>query len=78
MPLSDHYEAVIDQDALFRSLRSISEAVTPCKAPNSDAAGVHVGSLTEAVMGVTAGLCQIADALNNVAEAIREHGGAYE
>lgn len=40
--------------------------------PGRDAAGVGVGSLTEAVMGVTAGLVQIAEAINNLAAAVRD------
>jgi len=37
-----------------------------------DAAGGHVTCLTSSIMGVTAGLVQIADAINNLAEAVRE------
>jgi hypothetical protein len=37
-----------------------------------DAAGVHVESVAEAVMGVTAGLMAIASAIERVAEAIAE------
>jgi tetrahydromethanopterin S-methyltransferase subunit B len=40
--------------------------------PGTDETGGSVHSLTEAVMGVTAGLCRIADALESVATAIRE------
>lgn len=36
-----------------------------------DATGGSVASLTEAVMGITAGLVQIADAINNLADATR-------
>lgn len=38
----------------------------------TDAAGGHVTSLTEAVMGLTAGLVKIAEAISDVAEAVRE------
>jgi hypothetical protein len=41
--------------------------------PMKDDSGGLVGSLTEAVMGVTGGLVKIADAINNLAEAVREH-----
>lgn len=37
-----------------------------------DAVGGVVASLTEAVMGVTAGLVQIADAISDLADAVRE------
>ena len=51
----------------------IADAICyPAAAPGKDAAGGAVLSLTEAVMGVTAGLCRIADAVNNLAEAVRE------
>jgi hypothetical protein len=39
----------------------------------TDATGGNVRSLSEAVMGVTAGLVRIADSVNNLAEAVREH-----
>ncbi len=50
-----------------RSLRSVSQAITAAVEPANDAAGGRVGSLTEAVMGVTAGLCKIADAIESLA-----------
>lgn len=60
---------------LARAVRASASAISPADAaPGHDAAGGTVGSLTEAVMGVTAGLCRIADALGDVAEAIRERG----
>lgn len=55
------------------SLKSIARAILPDAAGGSDASGSHVDSLTEAVMGVTAGLVSIAEALNNVADALRSH-----
>lgn len=60
-------------DAIHDGLKRVADAITPCAAGGTDAIGGHVGSLTEAVMGTTAALCRIADAMNNVAEAIREH-----
>lgn len=48
---------------LSESIRSIGRAVTPCAVAGTDETGSHVESLTEAVMGVTAGLCRIADAV---------------
>lgn len=60
-------------EAVQQAGQRIAGAILPPGiAGGNDAAGGRVESLTEAVMGVTAGLVQIADALNNVAEAIRE------
>lgn len=51
----------------------IADAITPRDAAGRrDDSGTHVGSLTEAVMGLTSGLCSIAAAINNLAEAVRE------
>lgn len=51
----------------------LAQAITPLSAlTGTDATGGTVGSLTEAVMGVTAGLVQIADAISDLAEAVRE------
>lgn len=63
-----------DIEALADAIRRAGYAVTAPAAPGRDATGGTVGSLTEAVMGVTAGLCRIADAVNELAEAIREKG----
>lgn len=64
---------------------SIASAITANAAASHDAAGGTVSSLTEAIMGVTAGLVQVAEtldhlesvacALNNIARAIREMKG---
>ena len=54
----------------------IASAITYQRAiGGTDAAGVHVRSLTEAVMGVTSGLIAIARALDAIGEAIRETKG---
>lgn len=50
----------------------IGLAITASASPGEDATGGHVGSLTEAVMGTTAGLVRIADAISDLAGAIRE------
>lgn len=51
--------------------RMIAHSITPRDAsPGKDAAGGDVSSLTESVMGVTAGLCKIADAIERLAEAV--------
>lgn len=57
-----------------QALESIAETIYPSCAGANDASGGHVRSLTEAVMGITAGLCNIADAINNLADAVRETG----
>lgn len=49
--------------ALKAALTPLTEAIGGRGAPGHDAAGGTVDSLTEAVMGVTAGLCRIADAI---------------
>ena len=54
-------------------LNRIARAIYPTAAIGcSDAAGVHVESLTEAIGGVTAGLMAIADAINELAVAVSE------
>ena len=50
----------------------LASAITPAGAPGTDATGVSVGSLTEAVMGITAGLVRIAEAIDGLSEAVRE------
>ena len=60
-------------DGLSRTMNGIRKAITPASAlAGEDAAGGHIESLTEAVMGVTAGLCRIAEAITELAEAVRE------
>jgi hypothetical protein len=66
-------ENKLDPQKIIGALEWIGNSITPeSVSPSDDATGVHVTSLTEGVMGVTAALVQIAEALNNVAEAIRE------
>lgn len=60
-----------DIEVLARAIRAVGDAITPPAAPGHDAAGGTVASLTEAVMGVTAGLVQVAEALDGIADAIR-------
>lgn len=62
-------EALAD---LAHAGKCIANSIAPVAAPGTDATGGSVSCLTEAVMGVTAGLIAIAEAMNNVAEAIRE------
>ena len=51
--------------------KQIGYAISANASPGEDATGGTVASLSESVMGVTAGLVQIADAINNLAEAVR-------
>jgi hypothetical protein len=63
-------------DGLFaaaRSARAVALAITPAAAPGHDESGGTVISLTEAVMGITAGLHRIAEAVGDLADAVREH-----
>jgi hypothetical protein len=62
--------------SLSYSTKRIANAITPGHAAGStDASGGHVESLTEAVMGMTAGLGHIAEAIESLADAVRNHGG---
>lgn len=67
----DTYET----NEVAQAIKSLKEAITPTAVGGKDATGGHVESLTEAVMGITAGLCRVADAINNLADAVREKGG---
>lgn len=65
-----------ETEVLYQGLKSIANAITPFDASgNRDAAGGYVTSLTEAVMGNTKAMVRVAEALENIAEAIREGGG---
>ena len=60
-------------NAVANGFTKLARAITPLSAmAGTDAAGGRVESLTEAVMGVTAGLVQIAEAISDLAEAVRE------
>ncbi len=60
-------------DHLSKTVGSVGKAITPTDAlAGHDATGGVITSLTEAVMGVTAGLVQIAQAINGLADAVRE------
>lgn len=51
----------------------IANAVRPPGvAAGNDDCGGHVDSLTEAVMGITTGLCEIASSIRQLADAVRE------
>lgn len=55
-----------------RAGREVAKAIAPDALPGTDAQGGTVTSLTEAVMGVTAALTSIADALHRIAAAVEE------
>jgi len=59
-------------DGVRGAVRRLSLAILPDAAPGFDAADGEVRSLTEAVMGVTGGLCRIAVAIESLADAVRE------
>lgn len=63
-------DAIID---MTRALDRIADSIKPSNAmPGHDETGGTVDSLTEAVMGMTAGLVQIACAISDLAQAVRE------
>lgn len=52
----------------------IANAISPLNTSRgTDAAGGSVNSLTEAVMGITNGLCKVADSISDLADAVRSH-----
>lgn len=53
-----------------QAARVIANAITADAAPGHDAAGGTVNSLTEAVMGMTAALTMIAQAMERIADAL--------
>lgn len=58
-------------DAIHEGMRKIANSITPIGVGSGrDAAGGNVESLTEACMGITSGLCRIAEAINNLADAV--------
>lgn len=61
-----------DVDELAIKLQRIANAISADAAPGNDAAGGTVNSLTEAVMGVTAGLFRIAEAIDGLASALED------
>ena len=61
------------KDDLMACASQLAKAITPISAlRGTDATGGLVGSLTESVMGITAGLVRIAEAITDLADAVRE------
>jgi hypothetical protein len=60
-------------DAIHEGMRKIAHAIKPLDCVGGeDSAGMYVDSLTQAVMGMTSGLCRIADAINNLADVVKD------
>ncbi len=51
----------------------IATAITPIAAAGTNASGGHIESLTEAVMGISDGLCAISESINHLAEAVERN-----
>ena len=58
--------------ALASATRRVADAITPIAVPAQDASGGSVASLTEAAIGITGGLHQIANAIRECTEAMRD------
>lgn len=54
------------------AIKRLADAITPNICGGSDATGGHVESLSEAAMGITAGLVKIAESISDLAAAVRE------
>lgn len=62
-------------DVIQQGFRILTNAITPIGViAGTDATGGRVDSLTEAVMGMTAAMVQIAGAITDLADAVREGG----
>ncbi|HTU22499.1 MAG TPA: hypothetical protein VMG10_30960 [Gemmataceae bacterium] len=59
-------------NTLSAKVNCISNAITSDAIPGRDETGGVVASLTEAVMGMTAGLVRIAESIDGLADAVRE------
>lgn len=58
-------------DGLSRMVQRVADSICIDDIGHDESGGT-VGSLTEAVMGMTAGLFSIADSIRDLAEAVRE------
>jgi hypothetical protein len=64
----------IDGSKIAEAIIRFADSVTPQNSVAcTDAAGVNVSSLTEAIMGMTAGLVGISDAIYTLGEVIDNH-----
>lgn len=65
-------------EEITRAMRGVAEAITAPASPGNDASGGVIYSLTESVMGITAGLFRIAESIDNLAEAVRQRDESFE
>jgi hypothetical protein len=71
--MNDDYEADVNY-AIREGFIILAGTILPHGLlPGRDKAGGTVDYLTEAVMGITAGLVKVADAISELAEAVREN-----
>ena len=68
----DHANIVDVAADVSTGVTRIADAITPRSSCGIDASQRYISSLTEAVMGTTAGLFAIANAIDNLAQAVRE------
>lgn len=61
-----------DLEGVMGAVKRVADAIAAPAGPGTDACGGAVESLTESVMGVTAGLVRIAEAIESLADAVRE------
>lgn len=66
------------RDAVAQGLTSIANAILPNAAAGQDETGGTVDSLTEAVMGITAGLVRVAEAIGSIGSGLEEVAGAID
>jgi hypothetical protein len=60
-------------EQIISEIRALSNAITPTRSvAGEDVFGTRVSSLTEAVIGMTAGLQHIGDAIYDLSQAVRE------
>lgn len=59
-------------EEVLRSVERVAASIMPNLAGSADASGMHVESLTEAVMGMTHGLYAIASAIEFLGNVVRE------
>ena len=66
-------DAMKSLELLVANIGRVANAITPLDAAEGrDATGVRVSSMTEAVMGVTAAMMKIANAIDRLAEAAED------
>ena len=66
------HNEMTDMELVSHQINRVAQAITADVPGNTDAAGGRVESLTEAVMGLTAGMVKIAEAIERVADAMED------